>query len=126
MGRAASCVFGQVILYCDRVSPAMKGAIEEVERRREVQLKYNEEHGIIPHTVKKAIRPRIVKPAPQLSWGRVEKFLGRELSLEALTPGEKKKLIVKLRREMRRAARELQFEKAAQLRDLIESANTRC
>lgn len=109
MGRAARHVSGQVILYADEVSTAMRETVDEVERRRKFQLVYNEKHGVRPVSITKPVRERIVE----------ENQKSNEIDLESLTPGEKKKLIPKLRREMRQAAAGLEFEKAARIRDLI-------
>jgi excinuclease ABC subunit B len=112
MGRAARNVGSKVILYADEVSWAMKGAIEEVSRRRQVQLTYNKKHHIIPQTIQKPIRDRLVeKPDVQ-----------DEINIdeEGLIPGEAKKLIVKLNRKMREYAKLLEFEQAAKARDRIE------
>ncbi|HUS59912.1 MAG TPA: excinuclease ABC subunit UvrB [Nevskiaceae bacterium] len=116
MGRASRNVSGQVILYADQSSWAMKEAIKEVNRRRKTQLAYNREHGITPRTIQKPIRDRIVKKSAK----KQKKSKFSEIDLEALTPGDAKKLIPKLRREMRQAAAALEFEKAAEIRDLIE------
>jgi excinuclease ABC subunit B len=117
MGRAARNVAGQVILYADSPSSAMLEAIAEVERRRKIQLEYNQKHGIIPQTIQKPIREKIVKENPK-SKIQNPKLIGN-LDLEGLTPGEAKKLVPKLRAEMRKAAAALEFEKAAKIRDLI-------
>jgi len=108
MGRTARNVFGKVIMYADEETLAMKEAIEEVNRRREVQLKYNEEHGIIPKTISKPIRNPLV-----------EKELEEEFDELGMTPGEAKKYIKKLGIQMREYARLFEFEKAAKLRDKI-------
>jgi len=108
MGRTARNVFGKVIMYADQETPAMKEAIEEVNRRREVQLKYNEEQGIIPKTISKPIRNPLV-----------EKEMEEEFDESGMTPGEAKKYIKKLNSQMRQLARIFEFEKAAKLRDKI-------
>jgi len=116
MGRAARNISGQVILYASQNSWAMKEAIREVSRRRKIQLGYNRRHKITPRTIQKPIRPRIVKKA-KAKKGKSELL---DFDLAALTPGEKKKLIPKLRRQMRQFAAALEFEKAAEVRDLIK------
>jgi excinuclease ABC subunit B len=118
MGRASRHVSGQVILYADQISYAMKQAIEEVERRRKYQLDYNREHHITPRSIEKPIREKIAEGKKD----KKTKFKLEDVELEALTPGEKKKLIPYLRKEMRQAATELDFEKAAEIRDLIKQA----
>ncbi|MGB9706890.1 MAG: excinuclease ABC subunit UvrB, partial [Microgenomates group bacterium] len=120
MGRAARNVAGQVILYADRPSSAMFEAIAEVERRRKAQLEYNQKYGIVPRSVEKPIRERIIKESQK---SKVKNQKSEEIDLESLTPGEAKKLIPKLRAEMRKAAAALEFEKAAKIRDLIEKIN---
>jgi excinuclease ABC subunit B len=112
MGRAARNVEGMVILYADEVTRSMREALEEVERRRRAQLAYNKKHGITPRTIKKPIRERLVerKEEPQPLLG---------IDLDSLTPGERKKLVPKLRRQMRQAAAEMDFEKAILYRDTI-------
>ncbi len=114
MGRAARNINGQVILYADSPSSAMLEAIAEVERRRKIQLEYNQKHGIIPQSIQKPIREKIVKKNSKFQIPN-SKFL----DLDGLTPGEAKKLVPKLRAEMRKAAAALEFEKAAKIRDLI-------
>ena len=108
MGRTARNVSGKVILYADEMSQAMKGAIEEVERRRQVQLQYNREHGITPQTIRKPIRDALVIREEE-----------EELPEESLTPSDAKKLIVKLNKKMREYAKIYEFERAAQVRDHI-------
>jgi excinuclease ABC subunit B len=110
MGRAARNSAGKVILYADEVTEAMRLAIQEVERRRRIQKDYNEKHGITPMTISKPIRDRIVAKAEE------EK---PNYELDEMTPGEQQKLIPKLRRDMREAAKLLDFEKAIQIRDTI-------
>jgi excinuclease ABC subunit B len=117
MGRASRNVSGEVILYADKVSSGMREAIDEVERRRKVQLEYNRKHGITPRSIEKPIRGKIVEHPTRTKGQRVKLA---EIEVEALTPGEARKLIPKLRREMKQAAAALDFEKAAQIRDLIE------
>jgi len=114
MGRAARNSAGEVILYADKRTEAMKEAISEVNRRRQVQLDYNQEHGITPETIKKPIRGEIVPGWSQ----RDDQPL--EIDPEALTPKEIKEKISQLTRQMNRFAGELEFEKAARVRDEID------
>ena len=107
IGRAARNVEGKVILYADVITPSMKYAMDETDRRRTIQKAYNEEHGITPQSVKKAIR------ATLLITKKVED-VGDEMSAE-----EKAARVKMLTEEMRAAARELEFEHAAKLRDEI-------
>lgn len=109
IGRAARNAHGRVIMYAQRVTDSMKKAIDETNRRREIQEKYNEEHNIVPQTIIKPISLplKIMDSKPQ------KKNKGK------LTRTEKEKYIKSLEKEMREAARDLDFERAAELRDII-------
>ena len=112
MGRASRHVSGEVILYADTITDSIAAAVDEVKRRRATQELYNKKHGITPESIHKPIRSRLVeKQAEQIE----------ELPVQSMTPMDKKKYIVKLTKEMRTASRELSFELAARLRDLITS-----
>ncbi|MBR3599329.1 MAG: UvrB/UvrC motif-containing protein, partial [Lachnospiraceae bacterium] len=115
IGRAARNAEGRVIMYADSISPAMKTAIDETDRRRGIQQRYNEEHGITPTTVKKAIREVI--EATKAAEEALSYYAGKT-PLE-LTKKELADYIKKLEAEMKQAAMDLQFERAAQLRDQI-------
>ena len=114
VGRAARNVDGRVIMYADRVSAAMDVAIKETERRRDIQDAYNKAHGITPESVKKSVRDVIeaTKTADDVS-----DYEGKS-PLE-LTRKELTEYVKKLEKEMKQAAADLQFERAAQLRDRI-------
>ena len=114
IGRAARNVDGRVIMYADRISPAMDVAIKETERRRAIQDAYNKAHGITPESVKKSVRDVIeaTKAADDVS-----DYEGKS-PLE-LTKKELTEYVKKLEKEMKQAAADLQFERAAQLRDRI-------
>ena len=114
IGRAARNVDGRVIMYADRVSAAMDVAIKETERRRAIQDAYNKAHGITPESVKKSVRAVIeaTKVAEDVS-----DYVGKS-PLE-LTKKELTEYVKKLEKEMKQAAADLQFERAAQLRDQI-------
>ena len=114
IGRAARNVNGKVIMYADKISKAMKAAIEETDRRRSIQKKYNEEHGITPKSVSKSIRSVI--EATHASEDE-SSYMGKSPS--ELTKKELMEYIKKLEGEMKQAAKDLQFERAAQLRDQI-------
>ena len=112
IGRAARNVDGHVIMYADTITDSMKQAIEETERRRAVQMKYNEEHGITPQTIKKSVRDLI-----SISKKVAAEELRMEKDPESMSKEELEKLIKDVSKQMRKAAAELNFEAAAELRD---------
>lgn len=118
IGRAARNADGRVIMYGDFVSKAMQSAIDETQRRRDIQSRYNEEHGIVPKTIKKSVREVIeaTKSAESVEKDKKKKAV-------EMTEKERKDYIKELEKEMRAAAADLQFERAAQLRDLIREYN---
>ena len=113
IGRAARNEHGKVIMYADTVTQSMEAAIRETNRRRDIQQSYNAEHGIVPHTVVKGIRDLIDLGAKDTGGNSSKK------AKKKLTAKEKDKLIETLTKEMKQASRELEFEKAAFLRDKI-------
>lgn len=113
MGRAARRVGSRVILYADNDTDSIKAAISEVDRRRKAQVAYNTKHGITPTTIEKAIKERLVKKEEVLD--DIKPLMERDV----LLPDQKKKVINRLRGEMKDAARNLDFETAALLRDKI-------
>ncbi|NFT92665.1 excinuclease ABC subunit UvrB [Clostridium botulinum] len=115
IGRAARNSESKVIMYADNITKSMKKAISETERRRKIQTEYNEEHGIIPQTINKEVRDLIeaTKVAEESTEYGIE-------TTKSLTKKEVKKLIKEYTEEMMLAAKNLQFERAAQLRDKIE------
>jgi excinuclease ABC subunit B len=117
IGRAARNANGAVLMYADTVTDSMQRAIEETDRRRAVQRAFNEEHGITPQTVRKAIAASLIEvaEADYVDVPVVEEARGEYLSLYEL-PAR----IAALRNEMRQAAAELEFERAAELRDEIQ------
>jgi len=118
MGRASRHVDGQAILYSDVVSPAMKMAIDEVNRRRVIQQKYNYENNITPVGISKSIRPQIIEnPVETRNRASLQPIL--EVDILSLTPNMRKNHISKLKKEMRTAASDLDFELAIRLRDKI-------
>ncbi|MBO5845090.1 MAG: UvrB/UvrC motif-containing protein, partial [Clostridia bacterium] len=117
IGRAARNAEGRVLMYADTVTGSMERAISETNRRRAIQQKYNAEHGIVPKTVIKGIRDiiDIGKPAEEAQQKRSK----RAEKPKKLTAVEREKLIEDLTRQMKDAARQLEFEKAAFIRDRI-------
>ena len=114
VGRAARNVNGHVIMYADNMTDSMRNAIEETNRRRQIQQKYNEEHGIVPKSIEKSVRDLI----------RISKDIAKEEKRfqkdpESMDKDELKKLISKVEKSMRKAAAELNFEAAAELRDQL-------
>ncbi len=114
IGRAARNANGKVIMYADNITDSMKRAIEETKRRREIQQKYNVEHNITPQTIKKTIKNMIETTKVAETAAKYTNKQGRKLS-----PKDKLDLIDKLQQEMQAAAKNLQFELAANLRDMI-------
>ena len=110
IGRAARNADGQVIMYADEVTPSMERAINETYRRRQIQMKYNEENGIVPQTIRKDVHD-ILEISTHEDVQKDEKNLSKK---------EKEELIAKLTKEMKAAAKLLEFEYAAYLRDRIE------
>ena len=119
IGRAARNVNGRVIMYADTITKSMSRAIEETERRRKIQSDYNRENGIIPQTVRKGIREKI-----EATIAAEETDIFYAGSAAELTAKERKDLVSKLEKEMRDCAQNLQFERAAQLRDRIMEIKT--
>lgn len=132
MGRAARHKDGHVIMYADNTTKSMQLAIDEVNRRRDIQAAYNLEHNITPETIQKPIRKVLIKrekpdDSPKENTIRLSKNQTVDLSeirAESLTPDDKAKLIKSLQRRMNQAAKELDFELAAQIRDKIEEIET--
>ena len=112
VGRAARNAEGHVIMYADNMTDSMKAAIEETGRRRTIQQKYNEEHHITPQTIKKAVRDLI-----SISRTIAKEELQFEKDPESMSADELKKLIARVEKQMRKAAADLNFEAAAELRD---------
>ena len=116
IGRAARNAQGHVIMYGDTVTDSMRIAIDETMRRREIQEKYNEEHGITPQTIRKAVRD-LISISKEVA--KEEKQL--EKDPESMSRAELEKLIGEVQKQMKKAASELDFETAAQLRDQMIS-----
>ncbi len=118
MGRAARHISGEVVMYADNVTGSMKKAIEEVERRRKIQEEYNREHNIIPMSIQKPVREKLIDEILQEQLANKNKIV-HEVDYMQLPPNELKKEIKKLEETMRYEAETLNFEKAASLRDEI-------
>jgi len=112
MGRAARHVNGTVIMYADRMTDSMKRAIDRTDRRRAIQVKYNEEHGIIPASIVKAVRDLTDSM-------RVTAEENDRPPIGKMPKDELARIIKELEKQMKQAAQELEFEKAALLRDQI-------
>ncbi len=121
IGRAARNVNGKVLMYADKISPAMEEAIEETERRRHIQIEYNEKHGITPLTIKKAIQDILVRKKESVRDTESVNLNVVRNSYNILVPGERKKLIRALEKIMLEHAKNLEFEEAAVVRDEIEN-----
>ncbi len=113
IGRAARNSEGHVIMYADKVTESMRKAMEETARRRQIQMAYNEEHGIIPQTIKKEIRD-LISVTKAVTQDKEE-----VVDFNALNKDERKAMIKKLEGQMQEAAEVLDFELAAQIRDLV-------
>lgn len=125
MGRAARNIDGEVILYADNMTGSIKAAVEEIERRRELQLAYNKEHNIDPKTVYKPIREKIAEREEEdyMQFDKMQRDFDmkalEELDPNSMTPLDKKKTKKKLQTEMRKFVEEMDFESAILIRDKI-------
>ena len=108
IGRAARNENGRVLMYADTISDSMNVAIEETKRRREIQEKYNQEHGIIPKTIIKEIR-EVISNTEEVEQEKTPKMSKRD----------KEKLMIRIEEEMKEAAKNLDFERATELRDIL-------
>ena len=112
IGRAARNSEGHVIMYADTITDSMRKALDETERRRSIQMKYNEEHGITPQSIHKAVRDLIT-----ISRKAASAEMQIEKDPESMSKAELEKLVGEVTKQMRKAAAELNFEAAAELRD---------
>ncbi|MCA9381420.1 UvrB/UvrC motif-containing protein [Candidatus Dojkabacteria bacterium] len=126
IGRAARHVNGRVIMYCDKITESMQRAIDETRRRREIQEKYNEEHGITPTSIKKAIKDQLERLSVEEeeddinSAKDIQDIKKQAEGFKALTKNNKRKFLKELEFRMSVYADMMEFEKAAEVRDLIE------
>jgi excinuclease ABC subunit B len=118
IGRCARNVNARVLLYADKVTPSMQRAIDETRRRREIQVRHNEEHGITPDTVRKAISEGLLSEVAAMR--RVREVVHAEEG-----DYDREELIRELEQEMLAAAEQLDFEKAAALRDHVKELKSR-
>ena len=112
MGRAARNADGHVVMYADVITDSMQAALEETERRRRLQQAYNEEHGITPQTIRKAVRELI-----SISRTVAKEEVRFEKDPESMDLKELEKLVAEVQKKMKKAAADLDFETAAELRD---------
>lgn len=123
MGRAARNISGEVILYADTLTDSMRGAIEEIKRRREYQLQFNHDRGITPTNISKPLRERIIDGSESTAvWDNLDKVetqASLTLDTAALTPRDKARWIKRLERDMKKLASDMQFELAIQVRDKL-------
>ncbi|MDF2988643.1 MAG: excinuclease subunit [Eubacterium sp.] len=117
IGRAARNSEGKVIMYADNITGSMHRAISETNRRRQLQMDYNKAHGIVPTTIQKSVRDLL--EATKVAEDSETYYTGKEKP-NLMSAEELEKLIVKLQKEMKQAAADLQFERAAELRDKVE------
>ncbi|MBQ9622381.1 MAG: excinuclease ABC subunit B, partial [Treponema sp.] len=123
VGRAARNENGMVVMYADNITPAIKETVGETKRRREIQQKYNEDHGITPHTVSKAVQDILVRQQ-QDAEENAELELGLlKKTANLFDPKQRKKVIDALKKEMSDYADRLEYEQAAAIRDQIEEIN---
>ena len=114
IGRAARNSNGHVIMYADKITESMQKAMDETARRRRLQMAYNDKHGIVPQTIKKEIRDLIA-----ITNKTEETELEKDLDVSTMSKKERQETIKKLQKEMQEAAELLDFELAAQLRDMV-------
>jgi excinuclease ABC subunit B len=126
MGRAARNLNGRVIIYADKITNAIKEAIDEIERRRKYQLAYNQKHKIKPKTIYKPVREKIIEAqeediynADRVKETNINNYLV-SIKTDSLTPYDKNKLIKRLEKEMRKQALELNFELAIRIREKVK------
>jgi excinuclease ABC subunit B len=114
VGRAARNVNGRVVMYADTITDSMRKALDETNRRREIQAEFNERHGVTPTTVKKAVRDLLAATRPV-----VTRATALPENVEKLSRKELTAWVERIKKDMTRAAKDLEFERAAQLRDVL-------
>jgi excinuclease ABC subunit B len=121
IGRAARNVEGQVIMYADEVTDSMRRAVNETQRRRGIQLRYNAEHGIDPQSIRKAVSDILIEGMGRSRDGATVPSRSRSRRREPVggSPDELRRLVLQLEEEMHQAAEDLRFEYAARIRDEI-------
>ncbi len=120
VGRAARNENGTVVMYADAITPAIKETVEETKRRRAIQQKYNEEHGITPHTVSKTVQDILVRQQKDAEETEKIQLEVLKKSANLFDPKQRKKLIEALKKEMSDCADRLEYEQAAAIRDQIQ------
>ena len=118
IGRAARNACGEVIMYADRITESMEKAISETERRRNIQIEYNKKYGIIPKTIKKPIENNLLSLVA--SYRNLEDIVAEEMVENGISKKDLPKLIDKLEKDMHKAAKILDFERAAEIRDQLK------
>ena len=118
IGRAARNACGEVIMYADKITESMQKAIDETERRRKIQLEHNQKYGIIPQTIKKPIENNLLSLVE--SYRSLEDIVAEEMVDLGIKKEDLPKLIIKLEKDMHKAAKILDFERAAQIRDQLK------
>lgn len=120
VGRAARNENGMVVMYADAITPAIKETVEETKRRRAIQQKYNEEHGITPHTVSKAVQDILVRQQKDAEENEKMQLEVLKKNANLFAPKQRKKLLEALKKEMSDCADRLEYEQAAAIRDQIQ------
>ena len=118
IGRAARNACGRVIMYADKITESMDNAISETNRRRDIQMKYNEEHGIVPKTIKKPVENNLLQLVA--SYRNFEDIVAEEMVEMNASVSDIPKIIEKLEKDMHKAAKILDFERAAEIRDQLK------
>lgn len=124
MGRAARHIQGEVVMYADKITQSMQKAIDEVARRRQIQLSYNKQHNITPQTINKPIRDRILEKQTKIQTLNIDEMTMEIYEYRTLNKKQQKEIIKKLESKMKSAAELLDFETATTIRDRIKELRT--